>query len=167
MYKILEQNGGKTFHNEEMEGKNANGEMIQLLGTHEQKEICNTQFKPCPDLRRPMHIQQHPKRYRCPVWADYDCPDSFTTSGHAIRHIKTHTRERPYICKVCNHGFARRDNMKQHLRTHDKNERGARIHTQRSQRHRPKDRISTLESQHRAMESRHSTTQHVAEYSRD
>jgi hypothetical protein len=140
---------GKCFmHNEEMEGKNAKGNMIQLLRPHERKETCNTQHnlkaalsfhyqsnnRPAlRPIRRTTQIQWLPsgeKRYRCPVWQDYDCLDVFTTSGHATRHIKTHTRERPYICSVCNHDFARRDNMMQHRRTHDQNERGARKGTQ-------------------------------------
>lgn len=34
--------------------------------------------------------------------------------------MRTHTKERPYTCKICNKGFSRSDNLAQHRRTHDK-----------------------------------------------
>jgi uncharacterized Zn-finger protein len=165
-----------------MEGKNSKGDMIQLLVTH---RISNTQhkssltpslyqnqFKACPDLRPISLTIQTPqlpsgeKRYLCPVSRKYNCLVSFTTPGHARRHIRTHTGEKPYICPVCEHCFARRDNMNQHCQTHDKDERDARIHTRRSKGHGSQQRVSTLGLPHQARNSRHSTTQHAAEYSR-
>lgn len=58
------------------------------------------------------------KKYPCPHATRYACPDTFTTSGHAARHGKKHTGEKNILCPTCNKAFTRKDNMKQHERTH-------------------------------------------------
>ena len=58
------------------------------------------------------------KKYPCPHAARYNCTDTFTTSGHAARHGKKHTGEKNIHCPTCNKAFTRKDNMKQHERTH-------------------------------------------------
>jgi hypothetical protein len=58
------------------------------------------------------------KKYPCPHAAKYNCSDTFTTSGHAARHGKKHTGEKNIHCPVCDKAFTRKDNMKQHERTH-------------------------------------------------
>lgn len=57
-------------------------------------------------------------KYPCPYAASHSCAATFTTSGHAARHGKTHTGEKSVHCPVCNKAFTRKDNMKQHQRTH-------------------------------------------------
>lgn len=59
------------------------------------------------------------KRYHC----RYDgCKDTFTTSGHASRHLNIHTGKGAISCDFtgCWKVFTRSDNMKQHLKTHFK-----------------------------------------------
>ena len=58
------------------------------------------------------------KKYPCPHATRYSCHDTFTTSGHAARHGKKHTGEKNVHCPTCNKAFTRKDNMKQHERTH-------------------------------------------------
>ncbi|KAL8760467.1 MAG: hypothetical protein Q9184_003365 [Pyrenodesmia sp. 2 TL-2023] len=58
------------------------------------------------------------KKFPCPHATRFDCSDTFTTSGHASRHGKKHTGEKSVICPTCNKAFTRKDNMKQHERTH-------------------------------------------------
>lgn len=58
------------------------------------------------------------KKYPCPHAVRYSCPDTFTTSGHAARHGKKHTGEKNIHCPTCHKAFTRKDNMKQHERTH-------------------------------------------------
>lgn len=58
------------------------------------------------------------KKYPCPHAVRYACHDTFTTSGHAARHGKKHTGEKNILCPTCNKAFTRKDNMKQHERTH-------------------------------------------------
>lgn len=57
-------------------------------------------------------------KYPCPYSATHGCPATFTTSGHAARHGKKHTGEKSVHCPICNKAFTRKDNMKQHIRTH-------------------------------------------------
>ena len=58
------------------------------------------------------------KKYPCPHAAAFACTDTFTTSGHAARHGKKHTGEKNVHCPTCGKAFTRKDNMKQHERTH-------------------------------------------------
>lgn len=52
--------------------------------------------------------------YQCGVCkAEYGRPD------HLIRHVRGHTKQRPFICTVCGKGFARQDLLKRHVSTHD------------------------------------------------
>ncbi|KAI9722280.1 MAG: hypothetical protein M1812_001752 [Candelaria pacifica] len=57
-------------------------------------------------------------KFPCPEWRN-GCTDLFTTSGHAARHGKKHSGEKNVLCPVCNKAFTRKDNMKQHQRTHE------------------------------------------------
>ena len=57
-------------------------------------------------------------KYPCPYAQSHHCQATFTTSGHAARHGKKHTGEKGVHCPVCNKAFTRKDNMKQHERTH-------------------------------------------------
>ncbi|KAF7594132.1 hypothetical protein BBP40_010131 [Aspergillus hancockii] len=57
-------------------------------------------------------------KYPCPFAASHNCSATFTTSGHAARHGKKHTGEKSVHCPICNKAFTRKDNMKQHIRTH-------------------------------------------------
>lgn len=57
-------------------------------------------------------------KYPCPYAQAHNCSATFTTSGHAARHGKKHTGEKGVHCPICNKAFTRKDNMKQHERTH-------------------------------------------------
>lgn len=57
-------------------------------------------------------------KYPCPYAVSHSCTATFTTSGHAARHGKKHTGEKSVHCPICNKAFTRKDNMKQHRRTH-------------------------------------------------
>lgn len=57
-------------------------------------------------------------KYPCPYAQSHNCSATFTTSGHAARHGKKHTGEKGVHCPICDKAFTRKDNMKQHERTH-------------------------------------------------
>ncbi|KAF2856663.1 C6 transcription factor-like protein RegA [Plenodomus tracheiphilus IPT5] len=47
------------------------------------------------------------------------CKRSFTRADHLTRHVRAHTKSKPYICPVCSKGFARIDLLKRHVTNHD------------------------------------------------
>ncbi|KAJ5211098.1 Zinc finger C2H2 [Penicillium cf. griseofulvum] len=47
------------------------------------------------------------------------CSQSFTRIDHLGRHVRSHTRERPYRCSVCNKRFGRADLLSRHSALHD------------------------------------------------
>ncbi|KAL8738965.1 MAG: hypothetical protein Q9190_007915 [Brigantiaea leucoxantha] len=65
-------------------------------------------------------ISRNKKKFPCPYSILFSCTDTFSTSGHAARHGKKHTGQKPVACSTCNKAFTRKDNMKQHERTHKK-----------------------------------------------
>ncbi|KAF2667908.1 hypothetical protein BT63DRAFT_304624 [Microthyrium microscopicum] len=50
------------------------------------------------------------------------CKSGYDRSDHLIRHIRSHTKQRPFVCSVCTKGFARQDLLKRHLGTHNRDE---------------------------------------------
>ncbi|KAI9778770.1 MAG: hypothetical protein M1816_003906 [Peltula sp. TS41687] len=83
-------------------------------GTSEESSVSTPPGSPMTVSTKPT-----PKRYPCPFADRLDCREMFTTSGHASRHAKKHTGEKNVPCPRCMKKFARKDNMKQHLKTHE------------------------------------------------
>jgi hypothetical protein len=48
------------------------------------------------------------------------CKAEYNRSDHLVRHVRSHTHQRPYVCPVCRKGFARQDLLKRHVSTHSK-----------------------------------------------
>lgn len=61
------------------------------------------------------------RAFSCPLEF---CQRPFRRLEHLKRHVRTHTRERPYLCGQCGRSFSRQDNLLQHIRTHSRNGRG-------------------------------------------
>lgn len=64
------------------------------------------------------HIGSRKTQYTC-FWADCDRHQRpFTQRQKIIRHLQTHTKNRPYKCDVCGDTFAEDSVLKQHSRIH-------------------------------------------------
>ena len=85
-------------------------------------------------------LKSAPKKnkYPCPHAQRFNCVDTFTTSGHAARHGKKHTGEKNILCPDCSKAFTRKDNMKQHQRTHQSRRELGKTSKEREEHRRPK-----------------------------
>lgn len=54
-------------------------------------------------------------------WFCKACPFSSYGKQHFVIHMRTHTGERPYKCKICKKTFSTVGNLQQHERIHNKN----------------------------------------------
>ncbi|KAJ5466638.1 hypothetical protein N7539_009367 [Penicillium diatomitis] len=57
------------------------------------------------------------------------CKRHYNRADHLIRHVRSHTREKPYVCDICDKGFARPDLLKRHAtgHAHDRDRKRKRI----------------------------------------
>ncbi|GFU31954.1 b lymphocyte-induced maturation protein 1 homolog [Trichonephila clavipes] len=46
------------------------------------------------------------------------CIKAFTQFGHLKTHLRIHTKEKPYACEICNKAFSQKGELKIHLRIH-------------------------------------------------
>ncbi|OMP88436.1 putative transcriptional regulator NRG2 [Diplodia seriata] len=128
-----------TFGFEESQSPNMDPYYLQQAHMHSKQEQMMGQYPPmmgqayphpapgqvymrAPGSERqpmpPAQPRTKKNQYPCPLAAQYDCKDYFTTSGHAARHAKKHTGKKDAICPDCRKAFTRKDNMEQHRRTH-------------------------------------------------
>ncbi|KAF4184127.1 hypothetical protein CNMCM7927_008317 [Aspergillus lentulus] len=57
------------------------------------------------------------KRERICPW----CSQSFSKEDHLARHVRRHTREKPFSCATCTKSFTRYDSLLRHARSHGVN----------------------------------------------
>ncbi|KAL6792662.1 hypothetical protein J3E68DRAFT_377410 [Trichoderma sp. SZMC 28012] len=66
------------------------------------------------DLQRKLRSRQF-RGWKCP-----HCDQAFKKREHMVRHIRSHTKERPFACDICSKSYGRRDSLIRHARTHDR-----------------------------------------------
>lgn len=69
---------------------------------------------------RPSHTSMcktppHERPYACPMDT---CERRFSRSDELTRHIRIHTGQKPFQCKICLRAFSRSDHLTTHVRTH-------------------------------------------------
>uniref|UniRef100_A0A8C7JKF3 Early growth response protein n=1 Tax=Oncorhynchus kisutch TaxID=8019 RepID=A0A8C7JKF3_ONCKI len=57
----------------------------------------------------------HERPYACPVET---CVRRFSRSDELTRHIRIHTGQKPFQCRICMRNFSRSDHLTTHIRTH-------------------------------------------------
>ncbi|KAL3471864.1 hypothetical protein BJX99DRAFT_250148 [Aspergillus californicus] len=71
----------------------------------------------------PLDVKSRQGYFQCGFGA---CRKSYNRADHLIRHVRSHTREKPYICQVCSKGFSRPDLLKRHAAGHSHSQEGKR-----------------------------------------
>ncbi|GCC21407.1 hypothetical protein chiPu_0019877 [Chiloscyllium punctatum] len=74
--------------------------------------------KPCRLRKypnRPSKTPPHERPYACPVET---CDRRFSRSDELTRHIRIHTGQKPFQCRICMRNFSRSDHLTTHIRTH-------------------------------------------------
>ena len=64
---------------------------------------------------RPSKTPPHQRPYACPVET---CDRRFSRSDELTRHIRIHTGQKPFQCRICMRNFSRSDHLTTHIRTH-------------------------------------------------
>lgn len=72
-------------------------------------------LKPRKYPNRPSKTPPHERPYPCPV---ENCDRRFSRSDELTRHIRIHTGQKPFQCRICMRSFSRSDHLTTHIRTH-------------------------------------------------
>ncbi|KAI1902999.1 hypothetical protein AGOR_G00022660 [Albula goreensis] len=84
-----------------------------LKGTFPPQLIKPSRARKYPN--RPSKTPPHERPYSCPMET---CDRRFSRSDELTRHIRIHTGQKPFQCRICMRNFSRSDHLTTHIRTH-------------------------------------------------
>lgn len=84
-----------------------------LNATYQSQLIKPSRMRKYPN--RPSKTPPHERPYACPVES---CDRRFSRSDELTRHIRIHTGQKPFQCRICMRNFSRSDHLTTHIRTH-------------------------------------------------
>ncbi|XP_003933988.1 early growth response protein 1 [Saimiri boliviensis] len=87
---------------------------LKALNTSYQSQLIKpSRMRKYPN--RPSKTPPHERPYACPVES---CDRRFSRSDELTRHIRIHTGQKPFQCRICMRNFSRSDHLTTHIRTH-------------------------------------------------
>lgn len=95
-----------------MKGSNA---IEAIHQAYQQGNLRILPVKPRKYPNRPSKTPPHERPHACPVEL---CDRRFSRSDELTRHIRIHTGQKPFQCRICFRAFSRSDHLTTHIRTH-------------------------------------------------
>nr|XP_034961801.1 early growth response protein 1 [Zootoca vivipara] len=102
----------KAFATQSNGGSSA-AEPKSLPGSYQAQLVKPSRMRKYPN--RPSKTPPHERPYACPVES---CDRRFSRSDELTRHIRIHTGQKPFQCRICMRNFSRSDHLTTHIRTH-------------------------------------------------
>ncbi|KAJ6667788.1 hypothetical protein lerEdw1_016109 [Lerista edwardsae] len=103
----------KAFATQSGGGGGSQQEPKSLPGAYQAQLVKPSRMRKYPN--RPSKTPPHERPYACPVES---CDRRFSRSDELTRHIRIHTGQKPFQCRICMRNFSRSDHLTTHIRTH-------------------------------------------------